>query len=348
MKLKLSELNKDLLNQLNSKSYKNIFRVNNIDSNASTSKINKSKTRPIDLKKQMIMLSGGARNSKTKNVYHKPSFSMCFDSTNSISRRKRSHKPSKKGSKERKPSFHKKSIHQRHDSKSSFSTSNKKNDDQVKIIMNLMKQNSHNFATTQKNDKIFKAIEAQIFSSRGSLSKNRDSLSPTSSKAEKNISTQRISAFKTTQPTNTTYYATLSPQSQKTIGKDRETLCSPMNMKEILYNSKKSYARQKYPGSKKRDSVGKSSSRHNDETIFATSGKPCFSYYNDKILKKKRTSCKKKKYTKDAFKNKTNDGNFGSATKHKPFKRMTTISTGDLLLAKKNSSFYHRAKDGSK
>ena len=343
----IKRIKKQLLRQLNTKSSKSSEKLMNPETNLSSSHISKAKQKPMTLEQQIVMLAQTHRESKS--TFQKPSFSVNFDSAGSATRKKRSSKVSKRGSKERtKTSFHnKKHSHVRQDSKTSFNTTHKP-DDQMKMIMNLLKRTEpQRNNSSLANDKVFKAIESKIFSARGSLSKGRDSLSPTNMTAkEKNLNMYKESAFKSTIPTSE-LYSTVSPTSMRLSKKDRNNVSSPINMKSYR-GGKKSNNRNKMSSSKKRDSGKNSSKQMDDMTIFATSGKPCFSYYNNKIMKKKRSSCKRKaRHSKENHRNKTNDGHLMSASKHKPFKRMTTISTGDLLIAKKNSSFYKRTKDGS-
>jgi len=205
----------------------------------------------------------------------------------SAQRKKKSNKRNKKYSRERKSSLNKKGSSNKQDVlkfannfntqifSCQFKKALKTDDEKMKIILDLIKRNTQaKNSSSPLNDKIFKAVESKILGSGGNISKRKENLSPKSIKRTNILHSQRDPSYKTTFPTST-YYTTLSPRSITGSKRDRNSISSPINLKGMSSRRKKSTNKNKNSTSKKRDSLGKSSSRQqNDITIFAIPGKP--------------------------------------------------------------------------
>jgi hypothetical protein len=217
------------------------------------------------------------KDSKHKSSFHRPSLSACFDSGYSTANlKRRSSKKIRKNSKERKNSISKKHQSQsKQNLMASFSKMNHKNE-QMKNIMDLLKNKNEGMQIGKfYNDSILKAIQTKIMSSKiGKLTPKED-ITPRS--INKNIggSTQRTNGFKSTAPISAFNTTTISPGSITLSKKGRDNMYSPISMKAITHRNKKSPIKGKNSTSKKRDSLGRNRSRHNDDiTMFTTKNKP--------------------------------------------------------------------------
>lgn len=278
---------------------------------------------------------------------------------------------SKKNSKERKHS-----TSRRHHNMSkqghtgSFTNLKNPQDDRIRNIMALIQNSSNTMKMSNYNENIFKAIQSKIMNNKPDMKSFRDNNTPKSIKKNSGVSSNRGGSFKTAFATNT-YNSTFSPRSLKSGKKDRHSILSPVSMK-ALGGHKKSTSRIKNSHSKKRDSLGRNYSRHAEEmTIFGTTSKPCFSQYNDKLIKKKRSSWKKKKSQRELLdrpqfitnqsantssirnsqrqshkrtSSRTSDIYTNSASKKPKSKRKTTLTTGNFL-STENLSFQPKHKD---
>lgn len=192
------------------------------------------------------------KDGKIKGSFHRPSLSVCFESTNSNNWRKRSSKKNKKSSKERKNSISRK-HHNLSKQMLSMTNINLKNDDRIKKIMEIVHNKENNF---------FKAIQLKMMNNKIGLQKAKENNTPKSNKKQKEGLKNRMSSFKALYPASS-YSTTFSPRSMSSNKKERPTVFSPVSLKSAsniigkIRKSKKSTSRSKNYPTKKRDSLSK-------------------------------------------------------------------------------------------
>jgi hypothetical protein len=125
------------------------------------------------------------------------------------------------------------------------------------------------------NDNILKAIQTKIMSSKIAKLTPKEDITPRSTNKNTGGSTQRTNGFKSTAPISAYNTTTISPGSINLSKKGRDNMYSPISMKAITHRNKKSPIKGKNSTSRKRDSLGRNQSRHNDDiTMFTTKNKP--------------------------------------------------------------------------
>jgi hypothetical protein len=192
------------------------------------------------------------KDGKIKGSFHRPSLSVCFESTNSNTWRKRSGKKNKKSSKERKNSTSRK-HHNLSKQMQSMTNINPKSDERIKKIMEIVHNKENNF---------FKAIQLKMMNNKVGVQNSKESNTPKSNKKQKDGLKNRMSSFKAFYPAGS-YSTTFSPRSFSSNKKERPVVFSPVSLKSArnlikrIEKSKKSTSRQKNYSSKKRDSLSK-------------------------------------------------------------------------------------------